>query len=119
MNENIKKTIEYYCQHELDDFKRSDIFKSIEILAKNKKLIVKCSIGKEYNKPNSNNQYLGIEILYNNKPIEIYDEGTLGYATILVMVDKKQRIKFYSWDEDDFIESLKRIKEELKHFKAN
>lgn len=115
MNDILKKTINYYCHHERNDFKKSGFFKSIEKLSKNNNLKVKCDIvSGEYNKPDSNNLYLSIEILdRNNKPVEIYDEGSLGYATILVMVDKKDRIKFYSWDDDDFIDSLKWITHQL------
>ena len=115
MNDNIFKTIRYYCQLELNDFKRSHIFKSIKKLSRNKNFVVICDIAKgEYNKPDLNKYYLSVEIRdENNQPIEIYDEGSLGYVTLLVSVDKKNRIKLKSWTDDDFIDTLNWFTDQL------
>ena len=56
--------------------------------------------------------------IYNQKDeiIEVYDEGVLVASTILVLVDKKEKIKFFSWTDEDFIDSLRWIIRTLKKF---
>lgn len=75
-------------------------------------LICNLGIHKRYK-----NFYLSVSI-YNQKDeiIEVYDEGVLVASTILVLVDKKEKIKFFSWTDEDFIDSLRWIIRTLKKF---
>ena len=70
--------------------------------------ILVCEYGKETNNKKSENLYLSITIFNDkNEMIEIFDEGFLTASTMLVWVDKKERIKFFSWqNNDEFMEDL-------------
>ena len=68
----------------------------------------------------SENFYLTITIFNtNNKEIEIFDEGSLTAITLLVEVDNKQRVRFFSWSDDEFIDDLKWIVKHLNTFLTN
>lgn len=115
MISRISETIKYYCENEMKDFKDSSFYKRIEELVNLKELKLDCSYGNSVNKKDKN-FYLGISILdKNNNVIEIYDEGHLGISTILVLIDKKDRFKFFPWTDDEFIEDLNWIIENLNN----
>ncbi len=44
--------------------------------------------------------------------METFD-GFLTTSTMLVLVDKKERYKFFSWKDEEFIEDLNRIIKQL------
>lgn len=53
----------------------------------------------------------------NDELIEIFDEGFLTTSTMLIMIDKKERFKFFSWQDDEFIEDLNWIIKQLREFR--
>lgn len=111
MLSRISETINYYCENEMKDFKDSSFYKKIEELVNLKELKLECSYGKALDK----NLYLGISILdKNGELVEIFDDGFLTTSTMLIMVDKKDRFKFFSWQDEDFIEDLNWIIEKIK-----
>lgn len=58
-------------------------------------------------KSNSQNLYFYVNVFdKNNQIIEICDEVCFSIATTLISIDKKERIRFYSWKDEDFIEDL-------------
>ena len=51
--------------------------------------------------------YLNICIHNPNKEIvEVFDEGMLCASTELVVIDKKERLRFFSWSDEDFVDSI-------------
>ena len=51
--------------------------------------------------------------------IEIFDEGWLSIATLLVSVDKKCRYQFFSWKDEELIEDINWIITQLEKIKSN
>lgn len=115
MNQNVLKVVDIYCQEELNSFKMDKYYKEILELTQKLNLKLVCDSGQLEEKDKK--VYLSISI-YNQKDeiIEVYDEGILVASTILVFVDKKEKIKFFSWIDEDFIDSLRWIIRTLKNF---
>ena len=112
--EILDKTLKYYANQILDDFKKSDILKKIIVEAKelNCKISVKC--GKSVNLKDDN-IYLGIIFCEeNDKPLEIFDEGEMSTSICIVKVDNKSRYYFSHWEQDDFIEDIMLIINKIK-----
>ena len=62
--------------------------------------------------------YINVTILNDkNEFIEIYDEGFLTICTVLVLVDKKHRYRFFSWKDEEFIEDLSWLIKELENIR--
>ena len=63
--------------------------------------------------------YLGISVVDKQGEtvvVDMLDYEHLSYATNIVEIDRKGRISFHSWMEDeDFIETIEWIIEELKN----
>lgn len=115
---NFNKTLDFYCQNELEDFIQSELFLTIEQMAKEHRLTVCYAFDKGKDKAKSNNTYLGIQICdENNQIVEIYDDGFLSISTELITIDKKERIKFFPWNDEDFIDSLKWVIGCLENYK--
>ena len=113
-NKNLTDTIDYYCKNELKNFKKSEIYKEILLLAKNKKYHINLEFGK-LEKLKKIKWYISLSVLdLDNQIVEIPDDGFLSYSTELVTMDNQNRVNFSSWTEDDFIETLKWIKMSLK-----
>lgn len=113
-NKNLTDTLDYYCTNELKIFKKSEIYKEILLLAKNKKYHINLEFGK-LEKLKKIKWYISLSVLdLDNQIVEIPDDGFLSYSTELVTMDNQNRVKFSSWTEDDFIETLKWIKMSLK-----
>ncbi|XFA99353.1 hypothetical protein ACAG96_01935 [Candidatus Izemoplasma sp. B36] len=112
-NKNLTNTIDYYCKNEFINFKKSEIYKEILLLAKNKKYHINLEIGK-LEKLKKTKWYISLSVLnLNNQIVEIPDDGFLSYSTELVTMDNQNRVNFSSWIENDFIETLKWIKTNL------
>ncbi len=115
MLSRISETIKYYCENEMKDFKDSSIYKRIEELVNLKGLKLDCSYGKALEQIDEN-LYLGISVLdKNNNIIEIYDDGFLSVSTIIVLIDKKDKVKFFPWTDDEFLEDLNWIIKNLNN----
>lgn len=118
MNNNLFKILSLYCEYEIYDFKKSDIFFKLQDLIGKLNYSLVCEYGKALDNKKTENMYLGIQILDDkNEEIEIFDEGFLIASTILVLVDKKHRYKFFSWKDEEFIEDLNWLIKELEKIK--
>lgn len=116
MNDKIKQTLELYCQNELNDFCKSELFSAIEKAAKQRNYILKCEVGKAVDSRKNDETYLSVNVFdVNNKIVEIWDDGPLSISILLLSIDKKERVEFFSWADEDFIDSLNWILECLKN----
>lgn len=114
MNKKINDIMVLYCEKEMTDFKASSIYGKLNTLIKNFNLLIECEYGNEKTKK-CGNIYMSITIFdEKNNMIEIYDEGFLTTSTILISRDKKDRYKFYSWKDDEFIDDINWIIEQIK-----
>ncbi len=112
---NINSTLKFYCDNEKIDFESQPIFNDLRKLVNKSNLIIVCEYGKESDNKKFGNLYLSVSVKnQNNEFIEIYDDGFLTACTILVSVDRKERIKFYSWNDNDFIDSINWMIKNLK-----
>lgn len=118
MNENLLKVLSLYCNNEIENLKNSELYIKLKKLVDELNYILVCEYGKELSDKKSDNLYLSITI-YNNKNeiIEIFDDGFLTASTLLVLVDKKQRCKFLSWQDEEFIEDLNWLNKKLENIK--
>lgn len=113
--DNLYSILNFYCESEIKSFKKSDLFIELESIVKELNYILICEYGKECSNIKSENIYLSLTVYNkNNEIIEIFDEGCLSAATILILVDKRKRFEFFSWKDEDFIESIQWIINELK-----
>lgn len=118
MNENLLKAESLYCNSEIEDLKNSESYIKLTKLVDELKYNLVCDYGKAIDNKKSENIYLGVQILDDtNELIEIFDEGFLTTSTLLILVDKKHRYKFFSWRDDEFIEDLNWFIKELENIK--
>jgi hypothetical protein len=112
---NIKKTIEFYCETELEGFQKSKFYQVIDSICKEKGFFLQLIYGQDQSSKRTN-LYLSISILDEKKQIvNIYDDGFLTSSTKLVTTDKKGRYMFYRWQDDkEFLDDLLWIKSHLK-----
>lgn len=108
-NRNLAKALAAYCNAEIDDFRKSKLFIEIKALTEKLKYNIVCQLGKVREKK-SDKTYLSVSI-YNceNELVEIYDDGFLTSAVLLMSEDKQERFKFYSWYDEEFIDDMKWI----------
>lgn len=108
MREIINHIFQIYCQQELEDFKKNKLFFRLEEIQKNNSRVnMKCYFSNGQTNKNSLNQYLCVDVLdENNQIIDICDDVCFSIATTLISIDRKERIKFYSWENIDFIEDI-------------
>lgn len=118
MNVNKDKALSIYIKMEINDLKKYSLFLKIKKLTFKNKYSLECE---EYTqkKKKAENVYISIAVYdENNKLIEIFDDGFLAASTLIIARDKKERFKFFSWEDDsDFIESLERIYKKLCEIK--
>ena len=88
METSVKNTLKYYCELQIVEFNSSSIFSILSELVESQELKLK-----------------------------IFDEGFLTTSTMLIMIDKKERFKFFSWQDDEFIEDLNWIIKQLREFR--
>ena len=117
MKENLLKILHIYCDDEVDNFKKNALFTELQSLVNELNYILICDYGKALDNK-SENLYLAITIYDNdNEMIEIYDEGFLSVSTMLVEVDKKHRFKFFTWQDEEFVEDVNWLINQLKLLK--
>lgn len=121
MNKSIIQTLDYYAKNEIEILKNSEYFFKISSLAKEIDCSIDISIGEaadanKYKYPKR--IYLSFSIIdCQGKVLSVnsLDFEHLTDATEILEIDQKNRVKFFSWqDDEDFIESLKWIIKELK-----
>ena len=120
MNENLFNVLSLYCNNEIENLKNSELYMKLKKLVDELNYILVCKYGKELNNKKSENLYLSITVFNDkNEEIEIFDEGFLTASTTLVLIDKKNRYKFLSWQDDEFIEDLNWIIKQLNILAKN
>lgn len=115
MNENTQFAIEHYCQSELNDFTNSSIYSEISLLTE--KMDLRLLVTTEKN-PHEKDDMIFLYITITNKlgeVLNVFDDGFMTYQTELTKVDRKNRVKFFSWRDKDFIETLVWIRDNLKN----
>ena len=120
MNKRVMQTLDYYCKNEIDILKRSEYYSKISSLAKNIDHFIDISIGEAIDAKKSKYPkilYLSFSIVNHQGEtllVDSLDFEHLTDATKILEIDQKNRVKFFSWqDDEDFIESLKWIIKEL------
>lgn len=120
MNENLLKALSLYCNNEIENLMNSELYIKLQKLVDELNYILICEYGNKLDNKKSENIYLSITIFnYKNEIIEIFDDGFLTASTLLVCVDKKQRYKFLSWQDEEFIEDLNWLNKQLENIKNN
>lgn len=117
METSLKDTLKYYCEKEIEKFVSSSIYSKLNELVEFHKFNLKLEFGKGKEEKDKN-IYLSLSILdINGKLVEFFDDGFLTTATMLIMNDKKNRLRFFSWQDEEFIEDLNWIINKLKEIK--
>lgn len=116
MTANLSDTLDFYCASEMKNSKNNDLFRMIESLVEKLGYILEYKICKVNDKKRA--EYILYLEVYNrnHEEIEIFDDGTLTAFTTLILVDKKERYKFFSWKDEEFLEDLQRIIDRLSNF---
>ena len=112
----MKNCLDYYCENEVRFFKSSEYFAKISSLVKLFGYLIDISIGEAMDtKKNKYPKkiYLSVSIIDQQKKIILLDTIDFEHltdATCLLEIDRKNRVKFFSWKNDkEFIESLEWI----------
>ena len=115
-NENLSTVISLYCKNEVEKVKNDERFIKLNNLAKKHNLVVIVDYGTEKNNEKSKNQYLSISIHdTNGEMVELFfDEGFLSASTSLVLVDRKDRYKFFNWNDPEFIDDINWMIHQIK-----
>ena len=114
MEASVNDTLEYYCESEISRFISSSIYSTLNELAKSHEFNLESDFGKAKDEKD-NSFYLSLSVLdKNGELVKVFDDSCLTTATMLVLVDKKERYKFFSWQDDDFITDLYWIMDQLK-----
>ena len=126
MNINTVKSLDFYCKNEIRSLKESNFLSRILFLSKSLDYDVDLSIGEALDVKKSKYPkiiYLSVSVLDKEKNIVLInpvDNEHLTDATKILEIDKKERVIFFTWQEDeDFIESLKWIAKELQKLCSN
>ena len=121
MNINTVQSLEFYCKNEIRSLKESNFLSRILLLSKSLDYDVDLSVGEALDvKENKYPKiiYLSISVLDKEKNIVLVnplDNEHLTDATKILEIDKRERVIFFTWQEDeDFIESLRWIAKELQ-----
>ena len=118
MRDNLSEILDEYCDNEIVRFKKHESFCMLYELVNELNYALTCSYERIHGNNGSISLYLNISVCHKNGEfIEIFDEGCLSAATILALVDKKERIIFYPWDSDDFLDSINWIMRNLRNIK--
>lgn len=120
MNENLIKVLSLYCNNEIEKLKNNEVYIKLQKLVNELNYVLVCEYGKELNNKKSETLYLSITVFNDkNEMIEIFDEGFLTISTVLVLVDNKNRYKFLSQRDEEFIEDLNWLINELENIINN
>ena len=120
MHSNITQAINYYCTNEMEALKKSNYYSEISSLSN----ILGFSVHLLFDNRIMSNKYpqtfyLGISVADKQGEtviVDTLDYEHLSYATDIAKIDRKGRIHFRSWIEDeDFIETIEWIIVELKN----
>jgi hypothetical protein len=121
MHINTVKSLEFYCKNEILSLKESNFLSRILLLSKSLDYDVDLSVGEALDVKESKYPkiiYLSVSVLDKEKNIVLVnplDNEHLTDATRILEIDKRERVSFFTWQEDeDFIESLKWIAKELQ-----
>ena len=121
MNKNAQQVITLYCQNEIQSLMKSNYLSEINSLSNSLGYSVNISVGEARDRKKNKYPkvtYLSISILDNERNIIMVNELDFEHltdATRLIEIDRKNRVSFFSWQEDDdFIDSLKWFIRELK-----
>lgn len=103
---SLKETLKYYCEKEIEKFVNSPICSKLKELVLSHKCSLELEAGKAQDEKDKN-LYLSLSVVdSDSKVVEYFDDGFLTTSTMLVMVDKKDRLKFFSWRDEEFLEDL-------------
>ena len=121
MNQNAKQTIEYYCKKEIQTLKVSEYFAKISTLTNSLGYMIDISVGETNDEKKDKYPktiYLSFSIIDQQGTIALVDLLNFEHltdATRILEIDRKNRVTFFSWqDDEEFIESLEWITKELK-----
>ena len=121
MNQSIMQTLDYYCKNEVQILKNSEYFLEISFLAKLLGYSIDISIGEAMDAKKDKYPkiiYLSFSTIDDQGKIIFVDSLDFEHltdATEILEIDRKNRVKFFSWqDDEEFIESLKWIIKELR-----
>ena len=121
MNIYTVQSLEFYCKNVIRSLKESNFLSRILLLSKSLDYDVDLSVGEALDVKESKYPkiiYLSISVLDKEKNIVLVnplDNEHLTDATKILEIDKRERVIFFTWQEDeDFIESLKWITKELQ-----
>ncbi len=124
MNQSIKQCLDFYCEKQVEELKSSDYFAEISSLAKSLDYLPDVVVGEVMDAKKDKYPkivYLSFSIVDQQKNailVDFIDCEHLSDATRIIEIDRKRRVKFFSWqDDEDFIDSLKWIVKELKKIK--
>ncbi len=122
MNQSIMQTLDYYCKNEIQILKNSEYFLEISSLAKMLGYSIDISIGEATDAKKDKYPkiiYLSFSTIDQQGKIILVDSLDFEHltdATKILEIDRKNRVKFSSWQDDvEFIESLKWILMKLKN----
>lgn len=119
MKQNEFEALQFYCQKESEELKQSDLFRSLEELVSDLQFSIDFYAQEIMDNSKENKWHIGFIILAgNDEMIFLNDEGLLSADTMIVQRDKKGRVKFYSWEDEDFIDSINWTIKELKKIKS-
>ena len=114
LKQNLDDTLKYYCKKELEEFVSSSIYSKLNKLVESHRLNLKLDFGNAVDEKDKN-LYLSLSVFdKNGNLVEIFDDGFLTTSTTLIMVDKKDRYKFFSWKGKEFIDDLNWIIKNIK-----
>lgn len=113
----IKKTIEFYCNAELESFKSSIYYSELSGLSNKAGFCFKYGVvppvGSQADKIKA--LYLYFDIVDKDKKTVEFNECPFSFSTVIVCFSKKGMIKFSHWEEDeDFIDTIVDILIEFK-----
>ncbi len=115
--EILDKTLNYYVNQMIEDFKKSDVYKKLCVEAANLNCKIKVDCGRSVDLKD-HNIYFGIVLCDEyDKPIDIYDEGEMSASISIINVDKKNRYYFSHWNQDDFVEDISWLINKIKKLK--
>ncbi|MBQ7761527.1 MAG: hypothetical protein IJ400_05680 [Clostridia bacterium] len=121
MNQSVMQTLDYYCKNEIQILKNSEYFLEISSLAKLLGYSIDISIGEAMDAKKEKYPkiiYLSFSAIDQQGKIILVDSLDFEHltdATEILEIDRKNRVKFFSWkDDEEFIESLKWIIKELR-----
>ena len=121
MNHNLKQSLDYYCKNEIQTLENSEYVSKIRSLAKSAGYLLDLSVGEAMDAKKNKypkTTYLSFSVVDQQGRIVVVnsiDFEHLTDATKILEIDRKNRVSFFSWQDDkDFKESLKWIAQELE-----